>query len=323
MINNGILMNNKSIFGLGVIVSVGLLSGCGGGVIDEGSSTAPASTATLPTGPAASFSQATTKWSDISEPGNVVTATGFSSEATLVYTESTATAPVIDTTAEVKIKHDSSGNISGLSVINDNVNLTWNDGFVENTRDSSLTVTDGDEADGMIYDPENGSNWNYQTIATWVLTDEAAGIGRMGAASVGNNAANASIPTAGSATFSGVTEGMYLTDNHDFYGVSSDATLSANFATQSVTFATTNSKIYTLDTLVATSKSDLDLTGTFSYSANNNILTASSLSSTTPGWTGGTASAKFYGPNAEEIGGVFSIRGTGKEAYEGAFGAKQ
>ena len=315
-------MINQRIFALGAIVSVGLLSGCGASLDDNSSSTTPASKATLPAGTPASFSEATLKWSDVSEANTTVTADGFSSEATLVYKTSTAPAPVIDTSAQVKIAYDASGNISGLSVINDNVNLTWNDGFREHTRGSSLTVTDGDDADGMIYDPENGSNWNYQTMATWVQANEAAG-GRIGAMSVGNKTAGTSIPSLSTAVFTGVAEGMYVTDNHDFYGVSSSATLSANFATQSVTFATTNSKIHTLDTLVPTSKSDLDLTGTFSYSANNNTLTASSLSSKTSGWTGGRASAKFYGPNAEEIGGVFSIRGPGKEAYEGAFGAKQ
>jgi hypothetical protein len=304
-------------------VSVGLLSGCGASLDDNSSSTTPASKATLPAGTPASFSEATLKWSNVSEANTTVTADGFSSEATLVYKTSTVPAPVIDTSAQVKIAYDSSGNISGLSVINDNVNLTWNDGFGEHTRGSSLTVTDGDDADGMIYDPENGSNWNYQTMATWVQANEAAG-GRIGAMSVGNKTAGTSIPSLSTAVFTGVAEGMYVTDNHDFYGVSSSATLSANFATQSVTFATTNSKIHTLDTLVPTSKSDLDLTGTFSYSADSNTLTSSSLSTTSSGWTGGTASAKFYGPNAEEIGGVFSIRGTGpREAYEGAFGAKQ
>jgi hypothetical protein len=325
MINKGILMNNKSIFGLGVIVSVGLLSGCGGGVIDESSSTistAPASTATLPTGTAVSFPAATTKWSDVSGAGNTVTADGFSSEATLVYNSSTAAAPVIDTTAKVKINYDSSGNISGFNITNDHVNLTWVDGFTENNRTSSLDVTDGDEAQGMIYEPETNSSWDYQTMATWLETDEAAGTGRIGAASVGNHTANAAIPASGTATFSGVAEGMYVDDSHKFYRVSSNATLVANFASESVTFATSDSQTHNIDTGVISSNNDLNLTGTFNYSNNNNLIT-SNLSSTTSGWTGGTASAKFYGPNAEEVGGVFSIRGTGKEAYEGAFGAKQ
>ena len=318
-------MINQRTFALGVIISVGLLSGCGASLDDKGASASliPAKTATLPPGTTALLSQANSKWSDVSEPGNIVTASGFSSEAIFGQNKDTPSEPETDDSAAVKIAYDSSGNISGLSVINDNVNLTWNDGFGEHNRNSSLTVTDGDDADGMIYDPENGSNWNYQTMATWVQANEAAG-GRIGAMSVGNKTAGTSIPSLSTAAFTGVAEGMYVTDNHDFYGVSSDATLVADFVNRSVTFATTNSKIHTYDTHVTTSKSDLDLTGTFSYSADNNTLTASSLSSKTSGWTGGTASAKFYGPNAEEIGGVFSIRGTGpREAYEGAFGAKR
>lgn len=309
-------MINQKIFALGALVSVGLLTGCG-----ASTSATSASTATLPSGVPASFSQATTKWSDVSNGGNTVTAQGFTSEATLVYNTSTAAAPVIDTTGEVKINYNSSGKISGFSIKNNHVDLTWTDGFTKNTRDPSLTVTDGDEADGMIYDPEVTSPWDYQTMATWVVTDESAGTGRLGAISVGNHTANASIPITSSATFSGKAEGIYLDDAHNFHGVSSDAALTADFVNKTVSFATSNSKIHDLDYKIADqSKSDLDLTGTFSYSSAVNNLTASSLSSTS-GWTGGTASAKFYGPNAEEIGGVFSIRGTGKEAYEGAFGA--
>ena len=318
IISEGIQMINQKIFALGALVSVGLLTGCG-----ASTSATSASTATLPSGVPASFSQATTKWSDVSNDGNTVTAQGFTSEATFVYNTSTAAAPVIDTTGEVKINYDSSGNISGLSIINNHVNLTWTDGFKTNIRDPSLTVTDGDEADGMIYDPELTSPWDYQTMATWVRTDESEGKGRLGAISVGNHTANASIPITSSATFSGKAEGIYLDDAHNFHGVSADAALTADFVNKTVSFATSNSKIYDLDYKIADqSKSDLDLTGTFSYSSAGNNLKASSLTSTS-GWTGGTASAKFYGPNAEEIGGVFSIRGPGKEAYEGAFGAKQ
>ena len=318
-------MINQKIFALGALVSVGLLTGCGAstGKLNSSVSATSASEATLPTGVPASFSQATTKWSDVSNDGNTVTAQGFTSEATFVYNTSTAAAPVIDTTGEVKINYNSSGKISGFSIKNNHVDLTWTDGFTKNTRDPSLTVTDGDEADGMIYDPEVTSPWDYQTMATWVLTDESAGTGRMGAISVGNHNA-VSIPTTSSATFSGKAEGIYLDDAHKFHGVSSDAALTADFVNKTVSFATSNSKIHDLEYKNADqSKPDLDLTGTFSYSSAGNNLTASSLTSTTSSWTGGTASAKFYGPNAEEIGGVFSIRGTGKEAYEGAFGAKQ
>jgi hypothetical protein len=319
-------MINQRIFALGAIVSVGLLSGCGASLDDNSSSTTPVSTAptaTLPAGTPASFSEATTKWSDVSQANTTVTADGFSSEATLVYKTSTAPAPVIDTSAQVKIAYDSSGNISGLSVINDNVDLTWVTVYSDNSSDSSLTVTDKADADGMIYDPQNGSNWDYQTMATWMQANEDTRIGRIGAMSVGNPTVDASIPTASTATFIGVAEGMYLDNDHEFYRVSSDAELIADFGNRSVTFETTNSLIQPVDGGDPYTDAGPNLTGTFSYSANDNTLTSSNLYGTSPGWTGGTASAKFYGPNAEEIGGVFSIRGPGKEAYEGAFGAKR
>ncbi len=37
----------------------------------------------------------------------------------------------------------------------------------------------------------------------------------------------------------------------------------------------------------------------------------------------GSSSGQFYGPNAEELGGVFALEGTGVETYIGGYGAKQ
>lgn len=37
----------------------------------------------------------------------------------------------------------------------------------------------------------------------------------------------------------------------------------------------------------------------------------------------GRADGRFYGPNAEEIGGVFETRGSGVEVYGGAFGGRR
>ena len=73
---------------------------------------------------------------------------------------------------------------------------------------------------------------------------------------------------------------------------------------------------------VKVADSTLDMTGSLSYAANSNSFKG--IVATTGGLTG-TSTGQFYGPNAEELGGVFSLKGTGtsKENYAGAYGAKQ
>jgi hypothetical protein len=45
---------------------------------------------------------------------------------------------------------------------------------------------------------------------------------------------------------------------------------------------------------------------------------------TTSGGLSGNSTGQFYGPNAEELGGVFFLKaGSGVESYRGAYGAKQ
>jgi hypothetical protein len=44
---------------------------------------------------------------------------------------------------------------------------------------------------------------------------------------------------------------------------------------------------------------------------------------TSAGGLTGNSTGQFYGPNAEELGGVFLLQGSGVETYAGAYGAKQ
>ena len=61
------------------------------------------------------------------------------------------------------------------------------------------------------------------------------------------------------------------------------------------------------------------MAGTLNYAAGSNAFSGN-VSAT--GLTG-SSSGQFYGPNAEELGGVFSLEGAGVETYIGGYGAKQ
>jgi hypothetical protein len=66
--------------------------------------------------------------------------------------------------------------------------------------------------------------------------------------------------------------------------------------------------------------SNLNMSGTLSYVSGSNQF--SGAITTTNGMTG-SAKGRFYGPSAQEIGGTFSVTGSGVQSYGGAFGGSR
>jgi hypothetical protein len=160
--------------------------------------------------------------------------------------------------------------------------------------------------------------WNYQSFGVW-FTDTLAGTGTYGAISVGAATSGASIPTSGSATYTGFTGGTYVSGTGDFFFTTSSMTAAANFVTRNIGYSTSSTQISD-DLVNFTSASTLNMSGTLTYSAGVNQITGNV---TTNGGLTGTVNAQFYGPSAEEIGGTFSVSSGGLEGYSGAFGGKK
>lgn len=176
-------------------------------------------------------------------------------------------------------------------------------------------------ADGTKYAlaPEPlAMGWDYQSFGIWV-TGAGTGSGTYGAASVGAATDGANVPTTGSATYSGYTGGRYVWSDGTYYFTSSNMSAATNFATRSISFATTNTAV-TPNLLTQTSAPALNMTGTLAYSAGSNQFTGNVT--TVSGLTG-TATGRFYGPTAQEIGGTFGVTGAGITTYGGAFGGKR
>jgi hypothetical protein len=157
--------------------------------------------------------------------------------------------------------------------------------------------------------------WEYQTFGVWesVGTDGRT----FGAMSVGNNAGTA-IPGSGTATFTGYATGSYVS-GVDGTGTTAlaELTVGVNFGTRILAFNTTNTQTST-NWAAFTPNGDLNLTGELTYVAGTNSFSGP-ISSV--GGLAGTSTGQFYGPNAEELGGVFFLKGAGVETYAGAYGA--
>jgi hypothetical protein len=160
--------------------------------------------------------------------------------------------------------------------------------------------------------------WNYQSFGVWV-TGAGTGSGTAGSTSVGWATPNGSVPTTGTGNYTGYTGGRYSASDGSYFFTSSAMTANANFATRSIAFSTTATQT-TPDLINLTNNSNLNLSGTLTYAANSNQFTGTVTS--VSGMTG-TATGRFYGPAAQEIGGTFGVSGGGLNVYGGAFGGKK
>lgn len=156
--------------------------------------------------------------------------------------------------------------------------------------------------------------WNYQTFGVWTNGAYAE------AASAGSVSPASAIPASGSATFNGKLAGLYVSPAGVGSVAAADVRVDADFSARSLSLASIGTTT-TRDFAAATATPDLNLSGTLTYAPGNNafagtITSASGMS--------GTSKGRFYGPGAQELGGVFAVRSAGTaESFTGAYGAKR
>lgn len=163
----------------------------------------------------------------------------------------------------------------------------------------------------IVSNPRSAA-WNYQTFGVWESGLDKSN-GYYGAMSVGTSSPSTAIPNADGATFTGKVIGSYVRGG---IGEAVLADLTVGLSGQTLTFTTLNTR-YTSGAPVPT---NLDMTNqTLTYDPATNRFQGAF----TAGALTGSSTGQFYGPNAEELGGVFFLRNAGDplETYSGAYGA--
>lgn len=153
------------------------------------------------------------------------------------------------------------------------------------------------------------SAFSYQSFGAW---SQASGRSfEAGGFSVG--ATTAEIPRSGSAVFVGAAAAHYVDASGAQDLLRASARIEADFAARSMSFSTSGSAF-----LSGRSADGMDVAKTqFSYDPASKGFSAAIAAG---GMTGALA-GRFYGPGAQEVGGLFSLKGAGLEALSGAFGA--
>ena len=171
------------------------------------------------------------------------------------------------------------------------------------------------------------AGWSYQTFGYFFGSANKGFLDRsrdafVGYQSIGKQTRPSEMPKSGSADYNGISHGYYNGNQ-----VTALNKLHANFGKRSISYETTGvSQLHTFEGTdhVIEDKPAFNLSGSASWAANSSdfsgdIRTAEGL---TGKWQG-----RFYGPNADEVGGIFGLQGTATDGsavqYVGGFGAER
>lgn len=161
--------------------------------------------------------------------------------------------------------------------------------------------------------------WDYQSFGAWEEAGSSGGY--VASESFGAPTPGAAVPTTGSAEFTGKLGGFYVSPGGLGSMAAADLRVSADFATRTLGFATTGT-VTTRDLATPTAASNLDLSGRLSYAPGSGNFSGALTNAS--GTMSGSTQGRFYGPAAEELGGIFALRSAStRETFTGAYGAKR
>lgn len=305
-------MLRRNVFSLAAIALI--VSACGGGGGGGGSVSAVRPNSAVPF----------TSFSAI-QPNQTVQASGISQTATFT-TNSTAVVsstinPVDTNASNAQLSYDAAKELVGIALTTPGSSVSWS-GSSQISCDTNVCTAQNGTSVGYAPNALGSIGWNYQTYGVWI-TETSNTTGVVGVISVGNPTASGSIPVSGAASYSGITDGVYVDSTGGVFLQRANMTSKVNFAQRSIGFSTNNTVVAPLSNQVnVQSAPQLDLNGTLTYAAGVNQFSGAVSAVGTPGLSG-TANGRFYGPGAEEIGGILALSGAGQQRLLGAFGGKR
>jgi hypothetical protein len=162
--------------------------------------------------------------------------------------------------------------------------------------------------------------WNYQTFGVWT-TNTSPTSWAAGAVSVGAATSGSALPMTGNAVFNGGAAGVYVDSGGTAFATGAAMSAIVDFSARNIQFSTSGTTLINANTSAQTNDNGLNLSGTLSYAQGVNSFSGGVQ--TANGALSGQGSGRFYGPSAQELGGVYSLTGAGVSRMIGGFGGKQ
>ncbi|TMI00258.1 MAG: transferrin-binding protein-like solute binding protein [Betaproteobacteria bacterium] len=186
--------------------------------------------------------------------------------------------------------------------------------------DTGSAFTTSSAAKIVVVADQAAQKWDYQSFGVW---NDARLTGHQSiySLSFGSATPAAGLPTAGSALFTGKLAGFYVAPGGQGSIATADLAVNANFSERSLSFSSSNSRI-TRDLATATAAPNLNLGGTLTYAPGTNGFSGTLTNA--GGTMSGSSKGQFYGPTANELGGVFTVNSPKTvETFTGAYGGKR
>lgn len=276
-------------------------SGGGGGGSDSGS--------VAGNGPFTSFS-AIKPNQTVVLPGVSQTAGGTSSTFTLN--------PINESNSTTSLTYDGNGNLSGLKLSTPQSSVSFGKSEISCHSPGACTAANANSL-AVAIDPAF-LGWNYQSFGVW-LKDVSPSSFQAGALSAGAMTPASALPTTlTNATFTGHAAGFYFDGAGNRFATDAQMSAVTDFQNRNIQFSTTGTLLTNTSTFARTENSTLDLRGTWNYAPATSQFSGGV--NTVNGDLTGSASGRFYGPNAQEIGGVYGLSGGGATLL-GGFGGKR
>ena len=186
---------------------------------------------------------------------------------------------------------------------------------------SAVTSSDANNATDIQLNRNKFGDFtaNYMASLTWDMSEAGSNSNNYGI--VGFASDVAIIPDASGATFTGKGQGTYSVASTPSLEVEFGVTAAVDFAMTKVTLTSNGTCDASVD-CQANPHAHLDFVGDLSYTAGENALASVADGIATTGGLSGTANAKFYGANLDELGGTFNLSNA-TAGYVGWFGAER
>lgn len=269
----------------------------------------------------------TATWQEAIRPGGGVSASGVAQE--FAYTAgpggvTAVAAPSTNLVANVRQTYGGAQETTSLEILDTIRTVTFarangdTFGAIGGGRGGYARASDWSRQ-AVVADPLT-LGWKYQSFAAW-QTGLGQSAGSMGATSFGRETGwtdgISGVPQTGAATFAGFMGGIYSDAGGQDHAVTAEVGLRMDFAGHAADFFTAN----TVDRNGQVFD-DLNISGTFVGLPNFPQM----FGSLSTARLQGVSSGRFFGPAAEEFGGVFTLTpksGEGLERLAGAFGSTQ
>jgi C-lobe and N-lobe beta barrels of Tf-binding protein B len=228
----------------------------------------------------------------------------------------------------LKLTYDAAGSISSIDFSTPSASAS----FVGASCASGVCSAETASSVAIVIDARAAVvGWNYQTFGVW-LNQTGPATFQAGGISAGAVTPATAVPTSGPGNFIGKAAGFYVNPFGAAFATAADMTAVVDFGARTIVFATTNTNAANLSTgtnaanlstgAPLLNSTNLNLQGTLSYVAGSNQFSGN-VNAPAASLTG-SATGRFYGPAAEEIGGTYGLNGSGPtERLMGAFGGKR